>query len=112
MLDGPVGFDPANRGTVTSLRWIDFDCSLNQAIDKAHMQLQEKIALISGASRNIGRVIALKFAREGAHLILVARQNMDALKEVAKECETFGIRALPLQADVSNHDEVNHMVAR
>jgi 3-oxoacyl-[acyl-carrier protein] reductase len=74
------------------------------------MRLRGKTALISGASRNIGKTIAITFAREGADLILVASKSGDELKQVAKECEGFGVRALPLQADVGNHQEVNRMV--
>ena len=74
------------------------------------MQLQGKTALIGGAGRNNGKSIALAFAREGADLILVSKQREDELKSVAKQCETFGVKTLPLLADLSNHDEVNRMV--
>lgn len=71
------------------------------------MRLQGKTALIAGASRNIGKAIALTFAREGADLILVARTTGDELEQVARECEGFGVQALPLLADVGNPEEVN-----
>ncbi len=74
------------------------------------MQLKGKTALIAGAGRNNGKAIALTFAREGADLILVARKRGDALNEVAKQCESFGVQVLPLLADVSNPEEVNRMV--
>src|SRR5688572_24316797 len=73
-------------------------------------RLQGKTALIAGASRNSGKAIALTFAREGADLIVVARKMSDELKQVARECEALGVQALPLLADVGNHEEVNHMV--
>ena len=59
------------------------------------MRLQGKTALISGASRNIGKGIALTFAREGADLILVANKSVDDLKQVAQQCEGLGVHALP-----------------
>lgn len=74
------------------------------------MRLQGKTALIAGASRNIGKAIALTLAREGADLILVAKQMGDELKQVAKECASFGVQTLPLLADVGNHEEVNRLV--
>ena len=74
------------------------------------MRLEGKTALIAGAGRNNGKAIALTFAREGADLILVARKLGDELNQVAKECEAFGVRALPLLADVSKHEEVNRVV--
>lgn len=74
------------------------------------MQLKGKTALIAGAGRNNGKAIALTFAREGADLILVARTMGEALNEVARECEGFGVKVLPLLADVSNQEEVNRIV--
>ncbi|OFW11530.1 MAG: hypothetical protein A3H27_05565 [Acidobacteria bacterium RIFCSPLOWO2_02_FULL_59_13] len=74
------------------------------------MQLKGKTALISGAGRNSGRAIAITFAREGADLILIAKQRADSLNEVAKECESFGAKVLPVLADVGKHEEVNRVV--
>src|SRR5450631_883014 len=73
------------------------------------MRFQGKTSLISGAGRNIGKAIALAFAREGADVILVARTG-DDVKQVAKECEGSGVKALPVAADVSKHEEVNRVV--
>ncbi|MBI4191816.1 MAG: SDR family oxidoreductase [Betaproteobacteria bacterium] len=74
------------------------------------MRLKGKTALVAGAGRNVGRTIALTFAREGADLILVARKLGDELKQVAKECESIGVQVLPMLADVGNYEEVNHVV--
>ena len=74
------------------------------------MRLKGKTALISGAGRNNGRTIALTFAREGADLILIARQKGDELNAVAKQCEAMGVKTLPILADVSKHEEVNRAV--
>jgi 3-oxoacyl-[acyl-carrier protein] reductase len=74
------------------------------------MRLKGKTALISGAGRNNGKTIALTFAREGADLVLVARQREEELKAVAKQCEASGVKVLPLIADMSEHEEVNRVV--
>ena len=74
------------------------------------MRLKGKTALISGAGRDSGRAIALTFAREGADLILIAQKRGDTLNQIAKECESLGVQALPLLGDVSKEDEVNRMV--
>lgn len=74
------------------------------------MELKGKTALIAGAGRNIGKAVALTFAREGADVILVARSLGDTLNEVARECESFGVMALPLLADLGRHEEVNRVV--
>jgi len=71
------------------------------------MRLAGKTALIAGASRNIGRTIALTFAREGANVVPMASRMSDELKQVARECEALGVQALPVAADVSDHEQVN-----
>lgn len=71
------------------------------------MRLAGKTALIAGASRNIGKAIALTFAREGANVVAVASRMSDELKQVARECGAFGVQALPVAADVSDHEQVN-----
>jgi len=47
---------------------------------------------------------------KAADLILLARENGERLHEVAKECESLGVKALPLLADVGKHEEVNRAV--
>lgn len=74
------------------------------------MRLKGKTALIAGASRNIGREIALTFAREGANLVLVSRQLNDDLRQAVRDCEGFGVKALPVAADVGDHEAVNRAV--
>src|SRR5205085_348186 len=73
------------------------------------MKLKGKTALISGAGRNNGKAVALAFAREGADLVLVSRTASD-VQRVAKECETLGVKAMSLTADVGKHEEVNRVV--
>ena len=74
------------------------------------MRLKGKTALISGAGRNNGRTIALTFAREGADLILLAKQRSEELQQVARQCESLGVRTLSLLADVSKPEEVDRAV--
>ena len=50
--------------------------------------------LITGASRNTGRAIALRFASEGANLILGAQSSREALDAVASECRSLGVKTL------------------
>ena len=74
------------------------------------MRLKGKTALIAGAGRNSGKAIALTFAREGADLILVARRLGDELGEVVRQCESLGVKVLPILADVGAPDEVDRLV--
>src|SRR5207244_12610046 len=74
------------------------------------MRLQGKTAFITGASRNIGRAIALTFAADGADLVLNTRANRDELEAVAAECRKAGGRAVPVLADVADATAVDSMV--
>jgi NAD(P)-dependent dehydrogenase (short-subunit alcohol dehydrogenase family) len=75
-------------------------------------QLKDKVALITGASRGIGRGIALGFAREGATLVLTAR-SQDQLEAVAREAaELSRAPAIVHAADVSDEKQVETLFAR
>ena len=63
------------------------------------MILENKVAIITGARRGIGRAIALKLAQNGAHCVLIARTQPD---ELAQEIQQMGRRALALSVDVSD----------
>lgn len=63
-------------------------------------QLSGKTALVTGASRGIGRAVALAYAQAGADVAVLARDT-DALKELAQEVEASGRRCLVLTGDVS-----------
>ena len=73
-------------------------------------KLDDKVALITGSGRNIGRATALKFAAEGADIIVNARSNREEAEAVAAEIRALGRRALPVLADVSNKEQVDSMV--
>jgi len=74
------------------------------------MKLGGKTAFITGASRNIGRAIALAFAAEGADLIVNTRVNRDELEAVAEECRKAGVRAVPALGDIADAAAVDRMV--
>ena len=74
------------------------------------MRLQGKTAFITGASRNIGRAIALTFAAEGADLVLNTRANRDELEAVAAQCRKAGVRVIPVLGDIADAAAVEAMV--
>ncbi|KAL6048843.1 oxidation-reduction process [Balamuthia mandrillaris] len=75
-----------------------------------------KVALITGASRGIGRVIALDFAKEGASVVVVAKSDKETpnlpgtIYTVAKEVEALGGKALPLKCDVRIDEDIERAV--
>jgi NAD(P)-dependent dehydrogenase (short-subunit alcohol dehydrogenase family) len=76
------------------------------------VRLGGKTALVTGASRNIGRAIALAFAAEGANLVLNTRANAEELEAVAAECRKAGVRVVTVLADVGDAAAVEAMVGR
>ena len=74
------------------------------------MRLSGKTAMITGASRNIGKEVALTFAREGADLVLNTRSSQPELEEVAAQCRELGVNTHVAMGDVTNPDRAQQMV--
>ena len=74
------------------------------------MRLEGRTAFITGASRNIGRAIALAFANEGADLVQNTRVNRDELDAVAAECRKAGVRVVLVLGDIADAGAVEEMV--
>lgn len=71
----------------------------------------EKIALVTGSSRGIGRAIARELAREGWKVCINYRVRKDCAESLLEEISAFGGEAMIYGADVSRREEVNAMVA-
>ncbi|MDD5465498.1 MAG: 3-oxoacyl-[acyl-carrier-protein] reductase [Candidatus Omnitrophica bacterium] len=69
------------------------------------MRLKDKVALITGGARGIGRAIAIAFAKEGADIV-VADVNLETAQKTALEIEGLGRKALALEMDVTSYDKV------
>ena len=72
------------------------------------MKFKDKVVLITGASSGIGRATAIKFAKNGADIILVARRK-EKLQQLEKELEKFKISTLVCECDVSSKSQVKKM---
>jgi acetoacetyl-CoA reductase/3-oxoacyl-[acyl-carrier protein] reductase len=75
-------------------------------------RVEGKTALVTGASRGIGRAIAIELAREGAKVAVNFARNEAKAQEVAEEITKLGGTCLLVQADIGNSQEARAMVAR
>ena len=75
------------------------------------VRLRDRVAIVTGGGRGIGRGIALGYAREGADVVIVSR-TLAQVEEVAQEVRNMGRRSLALQIDVSNPDDVARMTQK
>jgi len=72
------------------------------------MELRDKVVVITGGGRGVGRSIALALAREGARLALVARTESE-LNAVCKEVEALGGEAIAIPTDISDPKQIEDM---
>ena len=83
------------------------------------MKLQDKVCIITGASRGIGKAMAIGFAREGADIVIAARSEVvkderlpGTIHETAEEVRALGRRALPVKTDVTKEEQIEEMVSK
>ncbi|MEL7598105.1 MAG: SDR family NAD(P)-dependent oxidoreductase, partial [Clostridiaceae bacterium] len=72
--------------------------------------LMGKNAVVTGASRGLGRAIALKLAELGANVILNYRSSANSVEEVVKAIEEKGVKALAVQGDVSSFEDAKNII--
>lgn len=72
------------------------------------MRLTDKVSLVTGAARGIGKAIALALAKEGCHVVLVDLDEI-GVREVAQAIESMGRRALALRVNVASLEEVRRV---
>jgi len=72
---------------------------------------EQVVSLVTGASRGIGKAIALGLGRAGSSVIVNYSSSQSAAEEVVEEIKRMGQEAVAIQADVSNRDDVQRMMA-
>lgn len=72
--------------------------------------LQDKTALITGASRGIGKGIAVEFAKQGANVAFTFNASVEAAKELEKELESYGVKAKGYQSNAAMFDAAQELV--
>ncbi len=72
--------------------------------------LENKIALITGASRGIGKGIAIEFAKQGAHVAFTYNASAEAARALEAELEGFGVKAKGYQSNAANFDAAQQLV--
>lgn len=82
------------------------------SVPESPRYLRGRTALVTGSGQNIGRAVALAFARAGANVVINGHRNVAALEAVAAEARALGVDALTAVTDVADPDGVEAMVER
>jgi len=75
-----------------------------------NMNLNEKVAIVTGASRGLGKATALNLANEGANIIIQYYTNFRGAQEVKEKIEQLGCQSIVVQADIRKSKDINRMI--
>ncbi len=74
-------------------------------------KLENRVAVITGGSRGIGKGIAVEFAKQGANIAISYLSNEKAAADTVAECEKYGVRAIAVKANAGDAEDVKNMAA-
>ena len=77
-----------------------------------HLPLKDRIAIVTGSSKGIGRGVAVSLAEAGAHIVVNGSRPSQELDEAAAEVEKRGRRVLMLPADVGDRPQIDEIIAK
>ncbi|MCO8193959.1 3-oxoacyl-[acyl-carrier-protein] reductase [Anaerofustis sp. NSJ-163] len=72
--------------------------------------MERKTAVVTGASRGIGKAIALALAKDGFNVVINYNGNKEKAEQVKKECEDFGVNAITVKANVADFSESENLI--
>lgn len=72
--------------------------------------MERRTAVVTGASRGIGKAIALALAKEGFNVVINYNGNKEKAEQVKKECEDFGVNAITVKANVADFTESENLI--
>lgn len=98
--------------SVDSEQEMDIKPVYERDYDRQPQKLKDKVAIITGGDSGIGKAVAVHFAREGANVVIVYRQQVEDAEETKSLVEEKGRKALLIQADVSVEDNCIDIVER
>ena len=75
-------------------------------------RLEGKVAIVTGSARGIGEGIAIRFAKEGARVVVIADKKVKEGEAIANRIKDMGEEAIFIKTDVSNEDDIKNMVSR
>lgn len=76
------------------------------------MTLEKKTAIVTGGSRGIGRAICVALAKEGANVVTCYAHGAEGANETVRLCEEYGVKAMAVQTDVANNEDVQALVTK
>ena len=76
------------------------------------MKLQNKIAIVTGSSRGIGKAIAIRFAKEGAKVVVNYHSSQQEGEDTVRQIQENGGEAIAVHADVSKHEDIKELFAK
>ena len=74
------------------------------------MLLEGKVALVTGATRGIGKAIALMFAQQGADVAFTFRSSAAAAEQITQELESYGVKAKAFASDAASFEDAHQVV--
>ena len=76
------------------------------------MRLKDKVAVVTGSSRGVGRAVALAFGKEGAKVVVNYTTSEQPANDAVKSIESMGSQAIAVKADVALKSEAEHLILK